>query len=79
MAPLYFAELMYADYVVMLRIKWPCFLSKLVKIRAALLKLLAKMRGPYCIYIQASAYRQHNILIINYYDISQATSVKRKA
>jgi len=28
MAPLYFAQLMYADYAVMLRIKWPCFLPK---------------------------------------------------
>jgi len=44
--PLCFAKLMYADYVVMLRIKWPCFLPKLVKIRAELLKLLAEMRGP---------------------------------
>jgi len=43
---LYFAQLMYADYVVMLRIKWPCFLPKTVKIRAAFLKLLAEMRGP---------------------------------
>jgi len=46
MAPLYFALLMYADYVMMLRIKWPCFLPKIVKIRAAVLKLLAEMRGP---------------------------------
>jgi len=37
---------MYADYVVVLRIKWLCFLTKIVKIRAALLKLLAEMRGP---------------------------------
>jgi len=39
---------MYADYVVMLTIKWLCFLSKIVglKIQAALLKLLAEMRGP---------------------------------
>jgi len=44
-APLYFAQLMYTDYVVMLRIKWLCFLPKIVKIRAALLKLLAEMRG----------------------------------
>jgi len=28
MAPLYFAQLMYADYAVMLRIKWPCFVLK---------------------------------------------------
>jgi len=33
-----------ADYHVMLRIKWPCFLPKIVKIRAALLELLAEMR-----------------------------------
>jgi len=46
MAPRYFAQLMNADYVVILRIKWPCFLPKIVKIRAALLKLLAEMRGP---------------------------------
>jgi len=46
MAPLYFAQLMYADYFVMVRIKWPCFLPKIVKIRAAVLKLLAEMRGP---------------------------------
>jgi len=45
MAPLYFAKLMYADYVVMLRNKWPYFLPKIVKIRAALLKLLAEMCG----------------------------------
>jgi len=45
-APFYFAQLMYEDYVVMLRIKWFCFLPKIVKIRAALLKLLAEMRGP---------------------------------
>jgi len=45
MAPLYFEQLMYADYVVILRIKWHCFLPKIVKIRAALLKLLAEMRG----------------------------------
>jgi len=44
--PLYFAQLMYADYVVILRIKWPCVLPKIVKIRAALLKLLAEMCGP---------------------------------
>jgi len=42
----FFAHLMYADYIVMLRIKWPCFLPKTVKIRAALLKLLAEMCGP---------------------------------
>jgi len=46
MAPFYFAQLMYADYVAMLRIKWPCFLLKIPKIRAAYLKLLAEMRGP---------------------------------
>jgi len=28
MPPLYFAKLMYADYVAMLKIEWPCFLSK---------------------------------------------------
>jgi len=28
MPPLYFAQLLYADYVVMLKIKWPCFLQK---------------------------------------------------
>jgi len=28
MAPLYFAWLMYVDYVVVLRIKWPCFYAK---------------------------------------------------
>jgi len=49
MAPLYFAELMYADYIVTLKIKWPCFLPKTETIGAALLKLLAEMRGPvYC-------------------------------
>jgi len=37
---------MYADYVVRLRIEWPCFLPKIVKIRAAVLKLLAEMCGP---------------------------------
>jgi len=37
---------MYADYVVTLRIIWPCSLPKMSKIRAALLKLLALMRGP---------------------------------
>jgi len=46
MATLYFAQLMYADYVVVLRIKWPCFLSKILKIRAAILKL-AEMRGTF--------------------------------
>jgi len=35
MAPLYFAQLMYADYVVMVRIKWPCFVPKVGKIRVA--------------------------------------------
>jgi len=35
---------MYADYVVKLRIKWPCFLPKILKIRAALLKLLVYYR-----------------------------------
>jgi len=34
---------MFADYVDMLKIKWPWFLSKIAKIRAALLKLLAEM------------------------------------
>jgi len=46
MAPLDFAYLMRADYAVMLRIKWLCFLPKILMIRAALLKLLAEMRGP---------------------------------
>jgi len=46
MAPLYFVQLMYADYVVMLRIKWPCYLPNIMKIQAAILKLLAEMRGP---------------------------------
>jgi len=41
-----FCILMYADYVVMLTIKWPCFLPKIVKIRAAYLRLLAEMHGP---------------------------------
>jgi len=45
-ALLYFAKLMYADYVVMFSIKMPCFLPKILKIRAAFLKLLAEMRGP---------------------------------
>jgi len=42
----YFAQLTYADYVFLLRIKRPCFLPKILKIRAALLKLLAEIRGP---------------------------------
>jgi len=46
MALLYFALSVYTDYVVILGIKWLCFLPKIVKIRAALLKLLAEMRGP---------------------------------
>jgi len=40
-APLNFAQLTYADYVVMLSIKWPRFLPKMVKIQAASVKLLA--------------------------------------
>jgi len=46
MVPLYFAQLIYAVYVLVLKIKWSCFLPKIVKIRAELLKLLAEMRGP---------------------------------
>jgi len=36
---------MHADYVVMLRIKWLYVLPTIMKIRAALLKSLAEMRG----------------------------------
>jgi len=47
MASLYLTQLMYADYVVMLRTKWRlCLLQKVVKIRASFLKLLAEIRGP---------------------------------
>jgi len=41
MAPLYFAQLIYANYVIVLRIKWQCLLPKIMKIRAAFLMLLA--------------------------------------
>jgi len=59
---------MCADYAVMLRIKWPCFLPKIVKIRAALLNLLAEMRGPVylgppCIFITRSAASQNGLWI----------------
>jgi len=40
------AQITYADYVVMLRIKWPRSLPRIVKIRAAFLNLLAEMSGP---------------------------------
>jgi len=45
MVLLYCAELMYKDYVVTLRIKWPSFQPEIAKIRSALLKLLAELRG----------------------------------
>jgi len=50
MAPFYFAQLRYADYDVMLRIKWPCFPPKIVTIRAAFLKLLAEIAWPHLIW-----------------------------
>jgi len=42
LAPLYFASFMHAGYADMLRIKWPCLLTKTAKIRPAFLKLLAE-------------------------------------